>query len=332
MKKDYYEVLGVPRSASSDDIKKAYRKLAMQYHPDRNPGDKTAEEKFKEAAEAYDILSDQDKKVKYDRFGHQAFGPGTNSGASSFSGMDINDILRRHFGDSFDTGDSPFGAFFGGGGGRQRRRSGGQRGSDLRIKMKLNYEEIAKGCHKSIKVNKYNTCTTCGGNGAKDKNSIQTCSTCNGTGQVKKVTNTFLGAIQATSTCPTCNGEGSSISNKCSTCKGDGRTYGEAVIELDIPPGMQEDLQINVQGQGNAGLRGGEAGSLYIQMEEEPHPQLHREGLNVVYELHISFPDAVNGTQVEIPTIDGKARIKIPPGTQGNKIFRLKGKGFKDPH
>ncbi|HMX81443.1 MAG TPA: molecular chaperone DnaJ, partial [Ferruginibacter sp.] len=328
-KRDYYEILGVSKGASQDEIKKAYRKVAMQYHPDRNPGDKTAEEKFKEAAEAYEILSDSDKRAQYDRFGHQAFGPGRSGGGGGYSGggMNMDDIFSQ-FGDIFGD-DNPFGSFFGG---SNRRSSGsrarGQRGSNLRVKLKLNFEEIAKGAQKTIKVKKYVPCNTCGGSGAKDKNSVQTCGTCGGSGQVRRVQNTFLGQMQTVTTCPTCNGEGSTVTHKCTACKGDGRVYGEETVTIDIPAGVQEGMQLSLSGRGNAGERGGSAGDLIVLIEEEPHPQLHRDGLNVAYDLHISIPDAVFGTQVEVPTIDGRAKIKIPPGTQSGKIFRLKGKGF----
>ena len=321
-KRDYYEILGVSKSASADEIKKSYRKVAMQYHPDRNPGDKAAEEKFKEAAEAYEILSDPDKRAQYDRFGHAGVG---GAGARG-GGMNMDDIFSQ-FGDIF--GDDLFGSFFGGGqrgGGRQRSR--GTRGSNLRIKLKLNYEEIAKGVSKNIKVKKYVPCTTCSGSGAKDKNSTQTCSTCGGNGQVRRVQNTFLGQMQTVATCPDCNGEGSTITAKCGPCKGDGRIYGEETVNIDIPAGVQEGMQLNVTGKGNAGERGGSNGDLIILVEEEAHKELHREGLNVAYELHLPFTDAVFGTQAEVPTIDGRAKIKIPAGTQSGKIFRLKGKGF----
>ena len=327
MKKDFYEILGVSKASSQDDIKKAYRKVAMQYHPDRNPGDKPAEEKFKEAAEAYEILSDADKRVQYDRFGHQAFGQGRGASHSS-GGMNMDDIFSQ-FGDIFGD-DSPFGSFFGGGGNRRSGggKSRGVRGSNLRVKLKLNFEEIAKGTNKTIKVKKYVICNTCGGNGAKDKNSLQTCSSCNGSGQVRRVQNTFLGQMQTVTTCPSCNGEGSTVTHKCNSCKGEGRIYGEETVSIDIPAGVQEGMQLSIGGKGNAGERGGGNGDLIVLIEEEAHPQLHRDGLNVAFDLHISIPDAVFGTQVEIPTIDGRAKIKIPPGTQSGKIFRLKGKGF----
>ena len=296
-KRDYYEVLSVSKNASADEIKKAYRKVAMQFHPDRNPGDKSCEEKFKEAAEAYEILSDADKKAQYDRYGH--------------------------------AGVSGNGRGFGGGGRRGGGpRARGSRGSNLRIKLKLNYEEIARGVTKNIKVKKYVACATCGGHGAKDKNSMQTCGTCGGSGQVRKVTNTFLGQMQTVTTCPACSGEGTTITSKCGTCKGEGRTYGEETVTIDIPAGVQEGMQLNISGRGNAGERGGPAGDLIILIEEETHKDLVRDGLNVIFELHVSFTDAVFGTQVEVPTIDGRAKIKIPAGTQSGKIFRLKGKGF----
>ena len=326
-KRDYYEILGVSKNAAADEIKKSYRKVAMQFHPDRNPGDKEAEEKFKEAAEAYEVLSDTDKKAKYDRYGHAAFGPGTGG----FSGGSNMEDIFSQFGDIF--GEDIFGNFFNGGGGRSRgggRRATGQRGSNLRIKLKLSYEEIAKGVSKNIKVKKYVLCTTCGGNGAKDKNSVQTCGTCNGSGQVRKVQNTFLGQMQTVATCPTCNGEGSTVTTKCGACKGDGRMYGEETVTLDIPAGVQEGMQLSLSGKGNAGERGGASGDLIILIEEEAHALLHRDGLNVAFDLYITFPDAVFGIQVEVPTIDGKAKIKIPAGTQSGKIFRLKGKGFPE--
>ncbi|MCX6316068.1 MAG: molecular chaperone DnaJ [Bacteroidetes bacterium] len=325
-KRDYYEILGVSKTASAEEIKKAYRKVAMQFHPDRNPGDKAAEEKFKEAAEAYEILSDAEKKAQYDRYGHAGV---SGNGRGGFSGGNMNmDDIFSQFGDIF--GDDLFGSFFGGqrGGGRGQQRSRGTRGSNLRVKLKLTYEEIAKGVTKNIKVKKHVVCTTCTGSGAKDKGSVQTCSTCGGSGQVRRVQNTFLGQMQTVSTCPSCNGEGTTVTAKCTNCKGEGRVYGEETVSIDIPAGVQEGMQLNISGRGNAGERGGGPGDLIILIEEEPHKELHREGLNVAYELHLSFTDAVFGTQLEVPTIDGRAKIKIPAGTQSGKIFRLKGKGF----
>lgn len=328
MKRDYYEILGVSKTSSADEIKKAYRKVAMQYHPDRNPGDKAAEDKFKEAAEAYEVLSDADKRAKYDRFGHQAFGPGTGGFGGGNGNME--DIFSQ-FGDIF--GDDIFGSFFGGGGGGRRGGGGrarGVRGSNLRVKIKLTYEEIAKGVTKNIKVKKYVSCNTCGGSGAKDKGSVQTCNTCGGSGQVRKVTSTFLGQMQTVTTCPTCNGEGTTITAKCGNCKGEGRVFGEETINVDIPAGVGEGMQLSMSGKGNMGERGGAPGDLIILIEEEPHKDLQRDGLNVAYELHLTFPELAFGTNVEVPTIDGRAKIKIPAGTQSGKIFRLKGKGFPE--
>jgi molecular chaperone DnaJ len=323
-KRDYYEVLGVGKQASADEIKKAYRKIAMQHHPDRNPGDKAAEEKFKEAAEAYEVLSSPDKKAQYDRFGHSmgnAGRPGGGGGQGGFGGMNMDDIFSN-FGDIFGDG-------FGGGGGRGgRRQGGGTRGANLRVKLKMNFSEIAHGANKKIKVKKYVSCQPCGGNGAKDKSSIKTCGTCGGSGQVRRVQNTFLGQMQTVTTCPTCNGDGTSISAKCTSCKGEGRVYGEETISLDIPAGVQDGMQLSMSGNGNMGERGGPAGDLLILIEEEKHPQLMRRDLDVIFPLFVTFPDVVLGTQVEVPTIDGRAKIKIPAGTQSGKIFRLKGKGF----
>jgi molecular chaperone DnaJ len=326
-KRDYYEILGVAKGCSADELKKAYRKVAMQFHPDRNPGNKEAEDKFKEAAEAYEVLSDASQRTQYDRYGHAGVGSQSRPGGfSGGGGMSMDDIFSQ-FGDIF--GDDVFGSFFSGGG---RARGGGRtrgvRGSNLRIKIKLSYEEIASGVNKTIKVKKYVPCATCSGTGAKDKGSVQTCTTCGGNGQVRKVTNTFLGQMQTVSTCPACNGEGSTITNKCTTCKGEGRAFGEETVSIDIPAGVQEGMQLSLSGKGNAGERGGAPGDLIILIEEEPHPHLHRDGLNVAYDLYLTFPDAVFGTQVEVPTIDGKAKIKIPVGTQSGKIFRLRGKGF----
>ncbi len=320
-KRDYYEILGVAKSASADEIKKAYRKVAMQFHPDRNPGDKAAEEKFKEAAEAYEVLSDGEKKAQYDRYGHA----GVNSRGGGAHGMNMDDIFSN-FGDIF--GDDIFGSFFGGGRQRSGGRARGTRGSNLRIKLKMNFEEIAKGANKTVKVKKYTTCTTCSGSGAKDKNAVQTCSTCSGSGQVRKVTNTFLGQMQTVGTCPSCNGEGSTITSKCTSCKGEGRVYTEETISIDIPAGVADGMQLSLSGKGNAGERGGAYGDLIVLVEEEPHSELQRDNLNVIYDMYISFTDAVFGANPEVPTIDGRAKLKIPAGTQSGKIFRLKGKGF----
>lgn len=323
-KRDYYDILGVSRNATADEIKKAYRKLAIKYHPDKNPGDKESEEKFKEAAEAYEVLSSQEKRQRYDQFGHAANAAG--AGGYGGGGMNMEDIFSQ-FGDIFGGG-SPFESFFGG-----QSRGGGRRvarGSNLRIKVKLTLDEIAKGAEKKIKVNKQVVCKTCDGSGAKDRSSFHTCNTCGGTGTVRRVTNTILGQMQTTSTCPTCNGEGTTITSKCNTCHGDGVVRGEETISINIPAGVSEGMQLSMSGKGNAAPRGGIPGDLIILIEEIPHEFLKREGNNVVYDLHISFIDAALGSSVEIPTIDGKAKIKIDPGTQGGKILRLKGKGVPE--
>ncbi|MEZ4980072.1 MAG: molecular chaperone DnaJ [Saprospiraceae bacterium] len=326
-KRDYYEVLGVPKGADADAIKKAYRKVAMKYHPDKNPGDKSAEDKFKEAAEAYEVLKDPDKKARYDRFGHAGVSGNGGFGGGS-GGMTMDDIFSQ-FGDIFG-GDSPFESFFGGGGGgaRGRGRATGQRGTNLRIKVKLTLEEIASGVTKKIKVKKQVNCKTCNGSGAKDANSVQTCTTCRGSGYVRQVRSTFLGQMQTTTTCPTCNGSGQQVTASCPTCKGDGRVYDEEMIEIEIPAGVSEGMQLSMSGKGNAGAKGGPAGDLLISIEEIPHEYFVRDGGNIIYELYMNFADAALGTSVEVPTIDGKVKIKVPPGTQGGKMFRLREKGL----
>jgi len=326
-KRDYYDILGVSRTAEAAEIKSAYRKLAIKYHPDKNPDDKDAEDKFKEAAEAYEILSNAEKRQRYDQFGH------SGSGASGFGGggghMNMEDIFSQ-FGDIFGGGGSPFDSFFGGGGSRGGGGRRVQRGSNLRIKVKLTLEEIAKGVEKKVKVNKQVSCSTCNGTGAKDKSSYHTCNTCGGAGSVRRVTNTILGQMQTTSTCPTCNGEGVEITAKCTTCKGEGLERGEETIAINIPAGVSEGMQLSMSGKGNAAPRGGVAGDLIILIEEVPHETLKRDGINIIYDLYINFADAALGTSIEIPTIDGKAKIKIDPGTQGGKILRLKGKGIPE--
>ncbi|WP_421949035.1 molecular chaperone DnaJ [Phaeodactylibacter xiamenensis] len=326
-KRDYYEVLGVNKDADEGVIKKAYRKLALKYHPDRNPDDKEAEEKFKEAAEAYEILSDSQKRARYDRYGHAGVSGNSGGGGFSGGGMTMEDIFQQ-FGDIFGDGGSPFDSFFGGGAGRGRARSAGQRGSNLRIKVALTLEEIASGVTKKIKVKKEVTCTSCNGSGAKDSSSVKTCTTCRGAGYVRQVKNTFLGQMQTTVTCPTCNGSGQQVTAKCTTCGGDGRMHGEETMEIEIPAGVEEGMQLSLRGKGNAGAKGGPAGDLLINIEEKPHDHLQRDGMNLVHELYLNFADAALGTSVEVPTIDGRVKIKVPAGTQSGKIFRLKGKGL----
>lgn len=326
-KRDYYEILGVDKGASADDIKKAYRKMAIKYHPDKNPDDPSAEDKFKEAAEAYDVLSDANKKARYDQYGHAGLG-GAAGGGYGAGGPSMDDIFSQ-FGDIFGD-ESPFGSFFnrgqGGGGQRQRVR----RGSDLRIKLKLNLQEVANGAEKKIKVKRHVTCNTCGGNGSKNGTAVQTCTTCNGSGQTRKVVNTMLGQMVSTSTCQTCNGEGKIVTDRCETCFGEGRILEEDVIPIKIPAGVAEGIQLSVSGKGNVPPRGGVAGDLLIVVEEEEDADLKRDGHNVVFDLHVTFPDAALGTSVEVPTIDGRARITLEPGTQSGKILRLKGKGIKE--
>jgi len=323
-KRDYYDVLGVSRNADQAEIKSAYRKLAIKYHPDKNPNNKEAEEKFKEAAEAYEVLSNPEKRSRYDQFGHA----GASSGfGGAGGGMNMEDIFSQ-FGDIFGGGGSPFDSFFGGGGSRSGRRV--SKGSNLRIKVKLTLQEIAHGAEKKIKVNKQVVCNNCDGSGAKDKSSFHTCRTCGGTGAVRRVTNTILGQMQTTSTCPTCNGEGVEISAKCTVCHGDGLVRGEETISINIPAGVSEGMQLSMSGKGNAAPRGGVPGDLIILIEEIPHETLKRDGTNVIFDLYINFVDATLGTSVEVPTIEGKAKIKIEPGTQAGKILRLKGKGVPE--
>ena len=320
-KRDYYEILGVSKNATDAELKKAYRQMAMKYHPDKNPGDKASEDKFKEAAEAYDVLSDSQKRQKYDQFGHAGLGASSGFGGG---GMNMDDIFS-HFGDIF--GDMFGGGYSSRGGGGQRSRRV-NKGSNLRVKVKLSLEEIANGVEKKIKVNKYIGCNECNGTGAKGGSSYSTCSTCRGTGQVTRVTNTFLGQMQTASVCPHCGGEGQIITDKCNTCFGNGIVKGEDIISLNIPAGVAEGMQLSVSGKGNAAARGGIAGDLIIVIEEIEHPELIRDGDNLLYEHYITFPDAAMGTSVEVPTIDGKARVKIEAGTQSGKVLRLKGKGL----
>lgn len=319
-KRDYYEVLGVSKSATDSEIKKAYRQLALKYHPDKNPDDKAAEDKFKEAAEAYEVLSNQEKRNRYDQFGHA--GVGGASGSNGYH-MSMDDIFSQ-FGDIFG---GAFGGFGGGfGGARQRRRV--NRGSNLRVKVKLTLAEIALGAEKKIKVNKYIGCDSCNGSGSKGGSSYSSCQTCHGTGHVTRVTNTFLGQMQTSSTCPSCGGEGQTIVNKCPVCTGDGIVKGEEVISIKIPAGVEDGMQLSMSGKGNAGARGGTPGDLIILIEEIEHELLERDGRNLLYDAFISFTDATLGSSIDVPTIDGKARIKITPGTQAGKVLRLKGKGL----
>ena len=324
-KRDYYEVLGVEKTASEAEIKKAYRKLAIQYHPDKNPGDKEAEEKFKEAAEAYSVLSDKDKRARYDQFGHAGMGGAAGAGFSDFADFDLNDIFSSVFGHGF-SGFGGFGGFGGGGGSRSSQRK--FRGSDLRVKVKLNLKDISTGVEKKFKLKKYVVCEHCHGTGAEGDGATETCPTCHGTGSVTRTQQSIFGMMQTQTVCPQCNGEGKIIKNKCKHCSGEGIVYGDEVVEVKIPAGVGEGMQLTVNGKGNAGKRNGVPGDLLVVIEEEAHPDLLRDGDDLIYNLLLSVPTAALGGTVEIPTIDGKVKVKIESGTQPGKVLRLRGKGL----
>ncbi|SRR6056297_2573709 len=327
-KKDYYEILGVSKDASKEEIKKAYRKQALKNHPDKNPGDKEAETKFKEAAEAYEVLSNDQKRAKYDQFGHSGLG---GAGGFSGGGMSMDDIFSHFgdiFGEAFGFGDFGFGGGRSGSRGSTRRRT--TKGSNLRIKVKLTLKEVAHGVTKKVKLDKYIQCDACNGTGAEGGSSYDNCPTCKGTGQVTRVTNTLLGQMQTTSVCPKCGGEGRVITNKCNKCYGEGIVKNKEVVNIDIPPGVAQGMQLNVSGKGNAARRGGINGDLIVYIEEEPHEDLIRDGSDLIYPLYLTIPQAAMGDQVEIPAIDNKVKIKINPGTQPGKILRVRGKGLPD--
>ena len=327
-KRDYYEVLGVDKNASADEIKKAYRKLAVKYHPDKNPGDKAAEEKFKEAAEAYSVLSDADKKARYDQFGHA----GVEGAAPDFSGGfgNLNDILNDLFGGAFGGGFGGFGGFgggFGGGrGGHSQQRV--YRGRDIRVRVKLTLEEIARGVEKEISIEKSVPCPECGGKGAKNSSDIKTCPACNGSGQVQRVVNSFLGQTVTYSTCQQCGGEGKIISNPCRSCGGTGLVRKRETIKVKIPAGVEAGMQLTIQGEGHAARNNGINGDLLVVIEEQEHKDLKREGNNLFYTKVISMPDAVLGAEVEVPCLDGAYKIKVEPGTQSGTVVRLRNKGL----
>ncbi|MBB3186883.1 molecular chaperone DnaJ [Microbacter margulisiae] len=325
-KRDFYEVLGVSKDATAEEIKKAYRKQALKFHPDKNPGDKAAEENFKEAAEAYEVLSDPQKRQRYDQFGHAGVS-GAAGGGFQGAGMEfsMDDIFSR-FGDIFGGHFGGFGGFGGSGSSGQRYN----RGSDLRVKVRLTLQEIASGVEKKIKVNKYVACSHCGGSGAQSPTDVTTCSTCHGTGHVTRVQQTILGMMQTQSVCPTCNGEGKTITKKCTYCNGEGVVRQDEVISINIPAGVAEGMQLSLRGKGNAARRGGTNGDLLIIVEEEPHPQLIRDENDLVYNLLLPFTTAILGGTVEVPTIDGKVKVKIEQGTQPGKVLRLRGKGLPD--
>ncbi len=323
-KRDYYEILGVPKNADQATIKKEYRKLALKYHPDKNPGDKQSEEKFKEAAEAYEVLSDQEKRARYDRFGHA--GVGDNGGFGGGGGMTMEDIFS-HFGNIFNESGSPFDSFFGGERNFQSG-GGGERGANLRIKISLNLEEISEGVTKKIKLKKDITCNVCHGSGAKDSSSVTTCPTCKGSGYVRQVRSTFLGQMATTSSCPSCNGSGKKITSFCQSCKGKGLMVGEETLEINIPAGVEDGMQLSMRGKGHKGRNNGPSGDLIVNIEEKQHEDFVRDGKNIVYETNLNFSDLVLGTDITVPTLKGKVKMNIPSGTPAGKIFRLKGKGL----
>jgi len=321
-KRDYYNVLGVERNASQDEVKKAYRKLALQFHPDKNPGNKEAEEKFKEAAEAYEVLGDPEKRKRYDQFGHEGM-----RGTDFRPFTDINDIFST-FGDIFGGGsifDEMFGTRT-----RQRRRGGGTPGSDLRVRIRLTLEEIASGVEKKIRVKKWKSCETCKGTGAKSSATTTTCPVCQGTGELRQVSRSVFGQFVNIVMCQNCEGEGRVIKEPCVTCHGDGRVEGDTTIKVNIPAGVSEGNYIPIRGEGNAGRRGGPAGDLIVMIEEEPHDLLTRNGDDVIFELLLSFPEAALGAEVEVPTLTGRAKLRIEPGTQSGQVLRMREKGI--PH
>lgn len=325
-KRDYYEVLGVSKTATPEEIKKAYRKLAIKYHPDKNPGDKAAEEKFKEAAEAYDVLSNEEKRQKYDQFGHN-MGPqgfGGQGGFYSSGGMSMEDIFSQ-FGDIFG---GAFGGGFGSATGGRRSRTRTRRGSDLRIRVKLTLEEIANGTTKTLKIPTYVKCEHCNGTGAKDGVAFATCPTCHGSGTINRVQQTMFGAMQSQSECPNCEGTGKIISENCSYCNGEGVVRKDQQVSFTIPKGVSDGQTLVMRGKGNAPRHGGENGDLLVVIEEIKHPELIRDGDDLIYNLMLDIPTAVLGGSVEVPTITGRARLKIAPGTQPGKVLRLRGKGL----
>jgi molecular chaperone DnaJ len=325
VKRDYYEVLGVSRNSTKEEIKKAYRKLAMQFHPDRNPGDKESEEKFKEAAEAYEILSHDDKRNNYDRFGHEGV-RGSGFGSSGFSS--VNDIFS-HFSDIFG-GSSIFDEFFGGSQrGRSRRRGSGVPGCNMRVTLKLTLEEIATGTSKKIKIKKQVKCNECNGTGAQAGTSLKTCPVCNGAGEIKTVSRSVFGQFVNITACHNCNGEGQVIDSPCRNCSGDGRIQDEATISIEVPAGVQDGNYMTLRGEGNTGKRGGHAGDIIVVFQELPHENFIREDDDIIYNLFITFPQAALGAEVEVPTLTGKAMLKIDPGTQPGKMLKMKGKGIR---
>lgn len=321
-KRDYYEVLGISKGANADEIKRAYRKKAMQYHPDRNADDPTAETKFKEAAEAFDVLKDDNKRARYDQFGHAGMNGGGFGGGANYQDVDFEDIFSR------------FGDIFGGAAGGQQQRGRGRRsagvpGNDMKMTIKLTMEEIAFGTEKKLKVKKYSKCNSCKGTGAETDEDFMTCSTCSGSGELRQVSRTMFGSFVNVQPCPSCNGEGRTIKSKCNSCGGDGRTRNEETISVKIPSGVSTNNYITLRGQGNAGLRGGPAGDLIVVIEEKEHEYFERDGDHIFYDLQISIPHAILGTEVEVPTLKGKAKLRVEAGTQSGKLLRMKEKGIQ---
>ena len=335
MKKDYYEILGVDKNASAEELKKAYRKKAMEFHPDRNPGNKEAEEKFKEAAEAYDILSSPEKRSRYDQFGHAGVSGASGGGGGFGIDFDLETIFER-FGDLFGGhfgggGFSGFTSGFGGGGRRQQQQRV-RKGSNLRITVKLTMEEMAVNTEKKLKIKKQIICPQCNGQGAENKTDIITCPKCNGSGHVIHQQRSMFGIMQQAVVCDQCRGEGTIVKNPCSNCHGTGIITGEEVVTIEIPAGVQEGMQLSMRDKGNAAPRGGVNGDLIVVVEEIPHEVFEREGNNLYLNYYISFPQAALGGSVDIPTLDGKARIKLAAGTQGGQVLRLQGKGLPELH
>lgn len=337
MKRDYYEVLGVSRSADKDEIKKAYRKLALKYHPDKNPDNAEAEEHFKEVNEAYEVLSNDDKRRRFDQFGHAGVGSSAASegGAGQYGAGygDFSDIFSA-FNDMFSGGGgrtrgggSPFGFEDAFGGGGRRGRSAGIQGTDLKVRLKLTLEEIAKGVEKTLKIKKQVACKECNGTGSKSGKS-ETCQTCHGTGEVRQVSKTMFGQFVNVAACPTCGGEGHVVKDRCTSCYGEGIKQGEVTVKITVPAGVQADNYMTLRGQGNAGPRGGASGDLIVIFEEKPHQHFKRNGYDVIYDLAVGFPDLVLGTKIDVPTLDGSLKLTIPAGTQPNTMLRIAGKGI----
>jgi molecular chaperone DnaJ len=326
-KRDYYEVLGVGKDAGVDEIKKSYRKLAMKYHPDRNPNDKTAEEKFKEATEAYEVLRDQEKRARYDQYGHAGLGGAASGAYGGFGDFDLSDALRA-FAEAFG-GFGPFGDSFWSASAREPGGRTQRRGADLQVRLRLSLEEIATGAEKRIKYKKYKKCSTCNGTGAKSGGGIATCPKCQGRGQIRQVHGSFFGQMVSVATCPQCRGEGQIVKDPCSDCGGEGRVKDQETIAVNVPAGVKAGNYIPIRGQGDVGPRGGPPGDLLVLIEEMPHSNFQRRGDDIVYELKLSFPQAALGDRVEVPTLDGRAALSIPSGIQSGTVLRMGKKGIK---